>query len=372
MHIAGLEAIPIAIPFRDPYVTASGRLLRREMLLVRVHTTDGGPTGLGETLAMTLRGGRGTAEIIAALDGPCAAALTGRNARGLAGEDGVDPRRAIWELVERCRAGGAPTEALNGVDLALHDLAGRLTGLPVWRVLGAAQVAPVPCNATLVADDPERVATRAAERARRGFRTFKLKVGAGADLQEVAAVREALGPDARIRVDANGAWSATEAIEALRAMAPHGLELAEQPAPELSDLAAVRAAVEVPVSADESLATVADAERAFDLRACDLAAIKLVKAGGLIAALQVATVLPAYLSSALDGPVGIAAAAHLAQALPRGGFAGPLAHGLATEELFAERIAVRGPTMEGAGLLPPRAPGLGVELDEDAVRRLRV
>ena len=126
------------------------------------------------------------------------------------------------------------------------------------------------------------------------------------------------------------------------------------------------------VVADESVTSVADARRAVKLGACDAATLKLAKVGGIAAAIDIATVLPAYLSSALDGPIGIAAAAHLAQALPRSGFAAGLAQGLATAQLFTEEPATIGVQLDGGSLMPPSGPGFGVVLDEVAIDALRI
>jgi L-alanine-DL-glutamate epimerase-like enolase superfamily enzyme len=98
--------------------------------------------------------------------------------------------------------------------------------------------------------------------------------------------------------------------------------------------------------------------------------VKLAKVGGIAAALEVAREIPAYLSSALDGPIGIAAAAHAAQLLPGGG-AG-VAHGLATQRLFEDTIAARGPQLDGARLSVPDEPGLGVEINDLALARHRL
>ena len=111
------------------------------------------------------------------------------------------------------------------------------------------------------------------------------------------------------------------------------------------------------------------AERAKRDRACDLATVKLSKVGGIGEAAGIARALPIYLSSALDGPVGIAAAAHAAQVLPSSGAAAGLAHGLATQLLFAATIATAECGLEGPLLSVPDGPGLGVELDEDALER---
>jgi L-alanine-DL-glutamate epimerase-like enolase superfamily enzyme len=132
-------------------------------------------------------------------------------------------------------------------------------------------------------------------------------------------------------------------------------------------MAELAAATSIPLAADESVATLEEAERAVTLGACGYTGIKLSKVGGPEAALAIAEILPAYLTSALDGPVGIAAATRIAQAV-----GGELAHGLATQRLFASTIAsVECELRDGMLHLPP-GPGLGVEIDEDALQAHRL
>src|SRR5205814_2716732 len=121
------------------------------------------------------------------------------------------------------------------------------------KLLGAEESRPVVCNATLVAGKPSAVAENGRRWAERGFETFKLKAGMDGDVEQLAAVRDALGEDARIRVDANGAWSGEQARERLAAMAASGLELAEQPVATLEEMAELRGSVDVPLAADESV-----------------------------------------------------------------------------------------------------------------------
>jgi L-Ala-D/L-Glu epimerase len=359
--ITAIETVPYALPFRAPYVTARGRLERRELLLVRVRTS-GGPEGLGEAAPLALRGGPSLAEIQRELLERCAPALEGHKLT----------LASLAALIAAVRATGVSPQALAGVDLALHDLIGRIEGEPVWRLLGGNADAPVPCNATLVAAAPSDVAADASAWAERGFRTFKLKVAVDGDRESVQAVRGAVGPGARIRVDANGAWSVPDAIEALDSMAASELELVEQPAATLADLGRVRRAVRVPVAADESVVSVDDARSAIEQGACDVATVKLAKVGGMAEGLAIAEAMPVYLSSALDGPVGIAAAAHLFQAMPRPGIATGLAQGLATQELFTATIAAQGAEVRDGHLNLPDDPGLGVALDELALARHRL
>jgi L-alanine-DL-glutamate epimerase-like enolase superfamily enzyme len=173
-------------------------------------------------------------------------------------------------------------------------------------------------------------------------------------------------------VDANGAWSPAEAVTKLGALERVGIELAEQPGSDLQDLRLVRRETAIPIAADESITSAEDAARAVELGACDLATVKLSKVGGIAPALAIAGRLPVYLSSALDGPVGIAAAGHAALALAGTGGDAGIAHGLATQLLFAESVAVVEATVDRGCLRLPGGPGLGVVIDEAALARRRL
>jgi L-Ala-D/L-Glu epimerase len=358
VRLEEIEVIPYTLPFREPYITARGELHERRLILVRIRAE--GLEGWGETAALSLRGGAGIEEIAAEIRERCWPGL-------LEGE--VEPDR-IWSAIARCRNRGASPPALAAVDIAVHDLVGRATSQPVWRLLGARRAAPVVCNATLPAANPSATRAMLESWIAEGFRTFKLKVGLPGDVTQVATVRESLGPDAVIRVDANGAWDVSEAIARLDALAQHRIEVAEQPVGTFEQMAEVRTEVPMPLAADESLVSPFDARRARELGACDVAAVKVAKVGGLGAALEIAEVMPSYLSSALEGPVGITAAAHAAQALNlHDGDAG-IAHGLATERLFSATVG-RGAETDRDQLILDERPGLGVEIDEEALAARR-
>jgi L-Ala-D/L-Glu epimerase len=359
MRLEELELVPYSLPFREPYITARGEIRERELILVRIRSE--GLEGLGETAALSLRGGIGIEAILAEIHDRCWPALL---------DGGVDPDR-IWSAIARCRNRGASAQALAAIDVALHDLVGRAKGEPVWRLLGANESAPVVCNATVPAANPAATRAMLDGWVAEGFRTFKLKVGLAGDVTQVATVRQALGPEAAIRVDANGAWSVPDAAERLGALAQHDIELAEQPVGTFEQMVELRRQVDARVAADESLVSAFDARRARELGACDVAAVKIAKAGGIAAALEIGEVLPSYLSSALEGPVGIAAAVHAVQALrARGGDAG-VAHGLATERLFSTSIG-RGARAEGDRLMLDERPGLGAEIDDQALAARRL
>ena len=358
IRLEALEVIPYSLPFREPYVSARGELRERELLLVRVRAE--GTEGLGETTALSLRGGTSLAEIARELEEVCWPAL---------GEAPFDPAR-VWSAIARCRGRGATPQALAAVDIALHDLAARVQGVPLWGLLGASSAKPVVCNATLPAANPTMFRALLERWAGEGFRSFKLKVGLPGDIALVTSARQLLGPDARLRLDANGAWSVDEAAERLRMLARQTIELAEEPVAGLQAMARLRKRTRIPLAADESIVTVRDAREAAELDACSVAAVKLAKVGGIAAALELADEIPVYLSSALEGPVGIAAAAHVVQALPARNAALGLAHGLATERLFAASIGA-GPLFRGDELHLSDQPGLGVEVDADALAARR-
>jgi O-succinylbenzoate synthase len=200
----------------------------------------------------------------------------------------------------------------------------------------------VPVNVTIPAVGPDRAAEMV--RASGGCTTAKVKVaepGQSVDeeIARVAAVRDALGPDGHVRIDANGAWDLGTARDRLAVLdrAADGLQYAEQPVPTVEDLAALRRSVDVPIAADESVRRAEDPLRVARMAAADLLVLKVQPLGGVRACLELAESagLPVVVSSALESSVGIAAGVALAAALPEGTFRGaPLAAGLATSHLL--------------------------------------
>lgn len=362
MKIASIEAVPYVLPFREPYITARGRIDRREMVLLRLRD-DEGLVGLGEAVPLSLRGGTALSQVVSELE-------------ALAELDSLD------ETMLRDGTTALSAPARCAALTALLDLRGKRAARSSFqppgernddRSGGAEGSRPVECNATLVAGEPAAVAEDAVAWAAEGFASFKLKLGAGDDVGQVRAVREAVGSEARIRIDANAAWDVETAKRTLAGIEQFDVELAEQPVGELEELAEVGSETSIPIAGDESIESCADAERAVRAGACDFAGVKLSKVGGPEAAIEIAEVMPCFLSSALDGSVGIAAAAQVAQTLDATNSAGPrLAHGLATQRLFASTIASVECELRGGMLHPPAGPGLGVEIDEAALEAHRL
>ena len=214
----------------------------------------------------------------------------------------------------------------------------------------------VPVNALVPAVEADRAGELTAEAVAAGVTTVKVKVGGGPlaeDADRVAAVREALGPAGRIRLDANGAWDVDTAVVALDLLARFDLELVEQPVADLADLARVRRRVAVPVAADESLRNLDDARRLTALDAADAVVVKVQPLGGVRATLQVIETagVPAIVSSLYETSIGLAAGVALAAALPDL----PYACGLGTGALLAGDV-VADPLIPQGGVLPVRRP----------------
>ena len=225
----------------------------------------------------------------------------------------------------------------------------------------------VPVNVTVPAVGPEQAHAIVLDG---GCRTAKVKVAEpGQSLAEaearLEAVRDALGRDGAIRVDANGLWSVDEAVTAIARLdrAAGGLEYAEQPVASVEDLAVVRRRVDVRIAADESIRRAADPYRVRDLEAADVAVLKVQPLGGVRACLRIAEDigLPVVVSSALETSVGIATGLALAAALPEL----PFACGLATVQLLTDDVAVV-PLLPVDGMLPVGRP----VVDEESLDRL--
>lgn len=323
----------LSIPFRETFTMAAGTLKARDILLMRLEEDDG-IVAWGEAAPFEAYDGVTIAEV----------------ARAFHGE-------------------GPPPPQVHAADeMAFLDLEGKRLGIP----LAEPRASTVAVNYTLAGSTPEEAAEAAGFARFEGYDCFKLKVGLPDDEARVAAVRDAIGPEALLRLDANGAWSAAAAIARIDRLAGYGLQFVEQPCATLAEMAEVREACGVPICADESVRTSADVLAAADAGACDVISVKLAPMGGLNAARGVIETarqagIESYVSSTLDGPWGIAAGLQLASA------EGIELHcGLATLELFDATLAAALPAPKNGRLPVPAGPGLGIEVSEDAIAEVLV
>jgi L-alanine-DL-glutamate epimerase-like enolase superfamily enzyme len=328
----------------EPLQSAHGTVAERELLVVTLSDEDG-VAGFGEAAPLESYDGVSTARALGALERYAEVLADSREMNGA-------------QLLESCREVEDLPQALAAIDMALWDRAGRRAGKPVAALLSDDAATRVPVNATLSATDRAGAARQAAAAAQEGFGCLKLKVGLGDDAGRVAAVRAAVGPRMALRLDANGAWGVEEAVAAIEALSPVGLELVEEPTHGLHATRTVRERVAVRVAIDET----AGEHGALTAGVADAVCLKVSRCGGIAgllaaAALVRSTGAEVYLASTLDGPLGVAAALHAAAALAS---RGSMPHcGLATLGLFA---GLEDPLAPRAGSVAlPSAPGLGVE-----------
>jgi L-alanine-DL-glutamate epimerase-like enolase superfamily enzyme len=371
MKITQVETIPVKVPIRPEFQIRGSLGFHAEspFLMVRVHT-DEGLTGLGEVSCTPLWSGEDqltAAHIIADFLAPA-----------LVGEDPRDIERLTAKMR---RAVAANPFTKSGLEMALWDILGKATGLPVYRLLGGKVRETVPIKMSVSGAAPERAAQLAAWAIGRGLKALKVKVGIEpeGDVARVKAVRAAIGPAVRMGADANGGWSPRVAIQTIRRLVDEcGIYFAEQPVAPLDVqwMADVRRNVPVPVMADESCYTLQDAMALARAGAADILSVYVGKGGGIgparkITAVAEAAGLTCTVGSNLELGVASAAMAHLATATPGVGaeefpcdILGPLAY---EDDLLAEPLEVR----DGA-VRAPDGPGLGVALDEAKLARYRV
>ena len=334
-----LEIEVIEARLRAPFVSARASVNARRLGLVRLETADG-HVGYGEAAPLEGYDAASLDDVLTALE-DCREPLSQ--------SDGEDRE----PLLDECARRAVLPHATAAIDLALWDLEGRRRGLPVWQLLGANTAPEVEVNATIAATDRASAATEAAAARQAGFRTIKLKAAVGDDAGRIAAVRAVAGPDMQIRLDANGAWSVPEAKAALRVLTPAGIELCEEPVHGLAQTQELQAATDVPIAIDESTQD----PGALDRRVCDAVCLKIARGGGITGVIEQARRARAagyevYLASALDGPLGIAAALHAAAAIKP-----DRPCGLATLGVFADRAD---PLPAAKGLIAaPTGAGLG-------------
>ena len=332
-----------ALRLKRALETSFGTITDRELALVAL-TGEDGVTGYGEAAPLPAYDGVSIERVWQALQDY---QLVLADVRGSNGAQMIDACRQVHDL----------PAALAAMDMALWDRAGRRAGRPVAALITDSPAATIEVNATLTAADRAGAAEEAAQAVQQGFSCLKVKVGTGDDSGRLAAVRAAAGPHVALRIDANGVWEIEEAVRAIDALAPVGLELVEEPTHGLQAVRRVRERVAVRIAIDETAAE----HGALGAGVADAVCLKISRCGGITGLLAAATLVRAsgaevYLASTLDGPLGVAAAVHAAAALASRGPIAPC--GLATLGLF-EGLEEEMPVHEGR-IAVPHKPGLGV------------
>jgi len=310
MKITEIRLGRISVPLRVPFKTAMRTVTSVEDVIVEIHT-DTGAVGYGEAPPAGVITGDTIGAIIGAIEDHIGKSILGRD---------VDDFEDVLQAVQMCVQKN--TSAKAAVDMALWDLYGQLHKIPVYKLMGGARKTIV-TDITISVNSPEEMAQDALNAIRRGYDCLKVKVGVNPamDVARLAAVRKAVGDDVCMRIDVNQAWKPKEAVRILNEMQEKGLriEFVEQPvaAHDIDGLKYVTEHSYVPVLADESMFSPADAMMIMRKGAADLVNIKLIKCGGLYNALKIVSAAEVYgvecmIGSTMEAKISINAAVELA------------------------------------------------------------
>lgn len=361
MRITQVEAIRVTIPFRRPFVVWRGELPGKEHVLVRVRT-DTGLTGWGEAAPFLFYSPETAIDIASLVNETLAGEVIGRDPRDV---------RSIYESFGML---DGHHFAKGAVEMALWDILGQVANLPLHRLLGGAVHARVPVTTVIHSGEPAEMAEEAKALVRAGFPSLKIKIGFGPERDEamVAAVREAVGPGIRIRVDAEEHYELKQALAVARRIERFDLELISQPVArtDWEGMAFLRTALQTPLLADEGIHSPHDVLTCVKHGAADMVNIKVLKSGGLLPSLDMAAIcraahLPVLIGSMIEAGIGTLFSAHVAASLP-----GVFATELCGPLLLADDLLTTPLQVVDGHLTLPDAPGLGAAVDEDRLARL--
>ncbi len=312
MIIKDIALKHISIPLKKPFKTALRTVETAENTVIMV-TTEDGLVGFGEAPPTAAITGDTNESIIAVIKNKIVKKLIGRD---------VEKLENVLNIIQTSSERNFSAKA--AVDMAIYDLICQRYKIPLYKFLGGYRN-QVETDLTISLNEPEEMRQDSIAAVAQGFKTLKLKVGKNTekDIQRIRMVRRAVGDTVKLRLDANQGWSPEEAIHVIKTIEDLDLnvELVEQPvkAIDIVGLKMVTDNVAIPIMADESMFSPADAIKILQMRAADLVNIKLMKCGGIYNALKIVAIAETYgvecmLGSMVESKVSLTAAAHLAAA----------------------------------------------------------
>lgn len=354
MKITKIRLGRISVPLRVPFKTALRQVNSIEDIIIEIHT-DTGAIGYGEAPPTGAITGDTTGAIIGAFQDHIIKTLMGRD---------IDDFETLTQDIQHCIVKN--TSAKAAADMALWDLYGQKYNIPIYKMWGGSRNKII-TDITISVNSPEEMAKNAIQAVQRGYDTLKVKVGIHPmlDVKRLEAIRKAVGPHIRIRIDANQAWNPKQAVRLLDEMQNKDLaiELVEQPvsAHDIKGLKYVTDHSYIPVLADESVFSIEDALKILQMHAADFINIKLMKCGGLTNALKIATLAEVYgvecmIGCMLEAKVSVNAAAHLAcakQIITRVDLDGPV--------LCSHDPVIGGAIFQEKEITLTKAAGLGIQ-----------
>ncbi len=366
MKLVSLRWSTYRIPFRVPFMTAHGALSERVGAIIAAHT-DTGHVGYGEIAPLPAHSGTSLDEALRALP-TLARELPGREVAHILHFLGAQCQEDRWAASPLC-----------GLETALLDVSGQANGQSIAELLARSYpdeqasdppVHPrtrIPVNAVIGGESTEVMRAKALQAVAAGFNCLKLKVTGASQttVERVAAIRTAIGPAPRLRLDANEGWDFEQARWMLSRCADHDIQYVEQPLParDLAGMARLRRISPIPLAADEALNGMASARRVLDAGAADVLILKPQLVGGLRACRKIIQEasrrqVACVITSTLETGIGVVAALHLAAASPEV----TMACGLATLDLLADDLLRESLPVRNGSLSVPTGPGLGVQL----------
>jgi L-alanine-DL-glutamate epimerase-like enolase superfamily enzyme len=365
MKIKRIEPIAVSLPLAKPIKMAGVKLTSAENVLVRLET-DGGIVGWGEAASAPSMTGETIESMVAAI-------------RYLAPYlDGIvlDDIAGAAERMDRALYGNCG--AKSAIEIALHDALGKARGKPVFELLGGRRRGRVPVLRMIAASDTAADVAEARRCKSEGYVAFKVKVGTGDPRTDADRTREvcaALGSDVLISADANQGWTTDEGVEYVRAVAGSGLDFFEQPVlgTDLAGMARIAAATDIEIAFDEGLHRVDDLRRHHEARAARGASLKTIKLGGLRPVCEAAALceqlgMKVNLAGKMaESGIATAAVLHLAAAVPTLDWGVSVTSPYLSEDIVAQPLRVMRGHAEA-----PTGPGLGIEVDEERVRRFAI
>jgi L-alanine-DL-glutamate epimerase-like enolase superfamily enzyme len=371
VKITAIETLPISVGVDrrvGPVQNAKGFRFTSHLVVIFIRT-DTGIEGLGEV--------NGSADWSGETQVGAQALISQHLAPRLIGED---PRR-IRHCMDRLKSVFANSFAKAGIEMALFDILGKSLQTPLYQLLGGATRAfDLPLRFPIMPVGPQESAAAATRMVSEGFQTIKLKVGHDPlefDLERVRLVREAIGSQVRLTVDANGGWSVNDAIRASFRLEDYGVAFIEQPVHrlDLDGLARVRQQTRLPVMADEAVFTPQDALNCIRKEAADIISVCPGKHGGLLNTMAIVSMCEAAgvqcaIGSNLEWDIASAAMAHLTVVSPNisveryaADIIGPLFH--------VTHALTHPWTVNHGQISVPQGPGLGIELDQAELAAMR-
>ncbi len=308
MIITGFNIHELTIPLKTPFKIADSTQTQYNGVLLELNTDDG-LTGWGEAAPSARVTGETTKSVKETLENDIKPTIL---------DQPVDEIEKLMLKVES-DISNQPS-ACCALDITLHDLIGKQAGIPIKKIIGGFRD-EMPISFTVVIGTVEESLKSAQEYIDQGAKVLKVKLGIDPDedVKRIKALRDAFGYDIKITGDANQGYSVKQAIHTLNELSRYELEFVEQPvfANDLSGLAEVHKAVEVPLMADECAQSVADVINLVKLDAVDMVNIKLMKCGGIRNAVKIANIteaagIPCQVGCMIETGVGITAGTHLA------------------------------------------------------------